>query len=154
MVEAALHRRADADGRFHARDVGGEHVFATHAAFLRDAEGGGQASDRRMDDGGQMRVVEIEAVQQHTVDEHGIAQRQALGATDDGRATAATERLAAGQRASREGVGVGRQRAADGVEHQVFGALANGGRDICQLHVVHEPGEPARGESEPSRTAD
>ena len=102
VVEAALDGSADADGALHPGDVGRQHVGAARALRLRDAEGGRQARHGRMDDGGEMRVVEVEAVQQHAVDEGRIAQRQPLAVPDHGARAVAAERVRAGQRAFSE----------------------------------------------------
>ena len=110
-----------------------------------DAERGRQARDGRMDDGGEMRVVEVEAMQQHAVDEGRIPQRQPLAVPDHGAGAVAAERPRAGQRALRERIAARREPDADGIEHQLQRALAHGLGHFRQPHAGHELGQPARG---------
>ena len=153
VVEAALHGRADADGALHAGDVGRQHVGAAGALRLADAERGRQARDGRMDDGGEMRVVEVEAVQQHAVDEGRIPQRQPLAVPDHGAGALAAERDRAGQRTLRERIAARREPDADGVEHQLQRALAHRLRHVRQPHPGDELGQPARGNCRSARAA-
>src|SRR5262245_38372797 len=68
VVKATLYRGADAYRTLHPGDIRRQHVGAARALRLADAEGRWQTSDRWMDDGVEMRVVEVEPVQQHPVD--------------------------------------------------------------------------------------
>ena len=145
VVEAALHGGADADRALHAGDVGRQHVGAAGAPRLRHAEGGRQARHGRMDDGGEMRVVEIEAVQQHAVDEGRIPQRQSLAMPDHGARAVAAERDRSRQRTLRERIAARREPHADGIEHQLERALAHRLRHVRQPQPGDELGKPAGG---------
>ena len=83
-----------------------------------------------------MGIVEIQAVDQHAIDERGIADRQAVGAADNAAAADPAERGGAGQGGVREAVGVRGNAAAKRIENQELGPLQDGGRDVLE-------GEPA-----------
>ena len=145
VVEAAFDGSADADRAFHARDEGRQHVGAARALRFRDAEGGRQARHRRVDDGGEMRVVEIEAVQQHAVDEGRIPKRQPLAMPDHRARAVAAERDGARERAFRERIAARRKPNADGIEHQLARPLAHGLGHIRKPHARHELRKPTGG---------
>ena len=77
-----------------------------------------------MNDAARMGVVEIEAVDEYPVHEHGVTKGQAAADADDGRCAGAQffERC---QGNGREGIFCRSERDADGVEDQMLGALAN-----------------------------
>jgi hypothetical protein len=89
-----------------------------------------------VDNAGQVGIVEIQAVDQHAVDERGVADRQAVGAADDAAPANPAERGGAGQGGVREAVGVRGNSAAKRIENQELGPLQDGGRDVLE-------GEPA-----------
>jgi len=83
-----------------------------------------------------MGIVEIQAVDQHAIDERGVADRQAVGAADNAAPADPAERGGAGQGGVREAVGVRGNAAAKRIENQELGPLQDGGRDVLE-------GEPA-----------
>ena len=91
-----------------------------------------------------MRVVEVEAMQQHAVGERRIPQRQPLAMPDHGAGAFAAQCDRARQRTLRKWIAPRREPHADGVEHQLQRALAHRARHVRQPHPRNELGQPAR----------
>ena len=99
-----------------------------------------------MDHAARMRIVEIEAVYQQSVEQHGVAQCEALAMREYGRLTADQRPVRASRRACHLRVVERRrgEREADAVQDQMFRAFPDGLRDIGQLQVRGEARERAR----------
>ena len=98
-----------------------------------------QHADRQMNNAGHMRVVVVEPMAQHAVQQRCIALRQTLRHSDH-----RTLALPFRQRIRRPRISRGEflltrcQRAADGVEYQVARSQTHFDRDLVEAHAVGE----------------
>src|ERR1700674_3323889 len=99
-----------------------------------------------MDDGGEMGVVEVEAMQQHAVYEGCIPERQPLAMPDHRARAFAAERGCAGQRALGKWKAAGCEPHADGIENEQARALAHGPWHIGKPHARYELGKTSGGD--------
>src|ERR1700676_5786336 len=96
MVEAALGSGAHANCSLHAGSVGNQERASVHAAGFTEGQRAGEARRSRVDDAGQMGIVEVEAVDQHAVRKRRVAYRQTDATADDAAGTRAAESCDAG----------------------------------------------------------
>ena len=109
--------------------------------LLGQGEGAGQARRGRVDDAGEMGVVEIEAVDQDAVGQRRIAHGEALRAADHRALPWATEGGDAGERALRVRIGVRGQPNAKRVEDEELGVVEHRARDVGEGQGRREGGE-------------
>jgi hypothetical protein len=90
---------ADAALHFDAEDEGVQEVAPAHPPCLRQRQERGGDRPGRMDDGFQMRVVEIEDVRGNAVDERGVQEVELVAAAEDCGLARSRERAHRRQRA-------------------------------------------------------
>ncbi len=145
-VEAALRHARDARAGLHGGDIRGQQLGAAVPALAGQRQHRGQDADGEVHDAGHVRVVVVEAVHEHAVEQRRVAHRQPAVEADHRRAAAG---MPAGERLHRVGAARGEvlaargERTADGVEQQVAGAQADGGGHVLQPQAMHEAGEAA-----------
>ena len=148
LVEAALRHLRESRAALEAGDERRQHRRAAVAAARREIQRGGQDPDRQVDHARHVRVVVVEAVREHAVEQHRVAQRQAAVVPDDagapGRVVERRHVVEGAREVVREDFAARRERTADRVEHQVAGAQADVGRDVVQVQSVREAGQRLR----------
>jgi hypothetical protein len=120
--------------------AGGRHRFA-------HGEGGGDGNAAGVDNGVLPRVVEVEAVGESGVGEHGVGGGHPAGAADECALRGTAEPRGGGEYSAPEVFLRGGERVAQRVEGQQGGVRHDGGRDLVQLEADREAREaPGRGE--------
>ncbi len=141
LVEGTARASADARRRFHADEVGRDHLAARGARHGGGREGGGQDAGGGVDDAGDMRVVIVEAVAEIAVHGRGVAGAEAVGIAEDRHVTGAAERSEAAQHGLGEGIARRGERDAGGVEHVVDRPGAHLGGNVGVPQAKREGGE-------------
>src|SRR4051812_23073520 len=107
-----------------------------------------------MHDACQMRVVEVEAVDQDAVRERRVAQWQPLAPTDQAGFARAAERRETGDGRVRKRIGVRGKAAPEGVENEELGPLAHALRGGVERQFGRKGGKLPRGLRAPRRRPD
>src|SRR5471032_3277136 len=89
LVEAALRNSTYSRGDFHRTKIGGEKIGAARVLALAETKHAGQGAGGRMDHAACVGVVEIEAMDQNTVQEHRVAHGETFRMREDRRSAVA-----------------------------------------------------------------
>jgi len=143
LMEAALGDRAKPGDDFHRRHIGDEQGFAVRAVAVGERQRTREARRRAMDDAARMGVVEVEAMHQDAVHQHGVAQGE-LAADTDNRRSAAPELLHRRKRNRGERIFRRGERDAHGIEHEMFRPFAHRHRDLFVAQGEGEGGKLLR----------
>jgi hypothetical protein len=144
-VEPTVGDHADARRDLDPRDVGNEQLAPVPSGHQRRGKGARKHERRAVDDPGRVGVVPLQRVDQATVDGRRVARGEALPGTEDGACAAAGTELAGGRQHRLREIRPGRGDAhAEGIEHEVLGAVADLDRDVLVAEAGDEVGELVR----------